>query len=451
MKNGKWALCVFAGTVLAANIAGAETLRLTLEEAMGLGIKNSTTIQSKGIAVGAAKAALAASRASYYPSVSAGATYTHLFKQPSLDIGFGTIYTAASDPISLSLDVSQTVTNFGKNRNGVKIGEKNVEMAEMDLKEEMRKLAVEIRKAFYGYILAKEIVRINEETLRFKEETLSVARKKYDAGIVSDFEVMQAETDVANFQPQVISAKNQVSFALLAVIDLLGVKSEEGFDVDLIGELKPEYRSFDKQEIFTRALENKYEVQSFRKNMEIAQVVGRIAAAANKPTVAAFGNYTLSSGYDSTTGKNKYTGEDSWSGNLVVGASVQMPLSALFPWSKERANIVKDKLDYEQLKLSLSSLESGVRLNIENLLLRLEEEKAKIISVGKSVELTSKLYQRTRERYSLGFVSNIELRDVEISRNNAQLGYAQAIYNYTLALISLLDAVGTDSIGTAQP
>lgn len=423
--------------------AGAETLRLTLEEAIGLGIQNSTTIQSKGIAVGAAKAALAAAKASYYPSVSASATYTRFLKQPKA----GGFYASGKDPVALSVDVGQTVTNFGKNKNGVKIAEKNVETAEMDLKEETRKLAVDIRKAFYGYILAKELVRINEETLRYKEETLNVARKKYDAGVVSDFEVMQAETDAANFLPQVISAKNQVNFALLAVMDLLNVSSKEGFDIDLVGELRAEYRTFDKQELFKRALETKYDVQSFKQSMEIARIGSKITAAANKPTIAAFGNYTLANGFDSTTGKSIFTGENAWIGALAVGASVQMPLSALFPWSQERADVVKDKLDYEQMKLALSSIESGVRLNIENLLLKLEEEKARIASVGKSVELTSKLYQRTRERYTMGFVSNIELRDAEINRNNAQLGYAQALYNYTLAFISLLDAVGTEDVG----
>jgi len=112
--------------------------------------------------------------------------------------------------------------------------------------------------------------------------------------------------------------------------------------------------------------------------------------------------------------------------------------------SKERADVAKDKLDYEQMKLNLTTIESGVRLNIENLLLKIEEEKTKIYSREKSKELLTRLYRTTREGYTRGLVSNLELRDVETNLNNAALGYNLAIYNYTVAVILLYDAIGVD-------
>jgi len=59
--------------------AGAEAYRFTLEEAVGYGVQNSTSIRSKALALEAAKQDLAAARSAYYPSVSAGLSYTHLF------------------------------------------------------------------------------------------------------------------------------------------------------------------------------------------------------------------------------------------------------------------------------------------------------------------------------------------------------------------------------------
>jgi len=444
MKNLMIGLCLFSGLFCLVNFAGAETLRLTLEEAIGLGIANSTTVQAKVLAVGSSKASVAGAKAAYYPVVSSNGTWSHLFMQPSTSLPGGSSYTAPNDPVSLSLDVNQTVYTFGKIKNAVRIGEKSLTLAEMNLKEETRKLAVDIRKAFYGYLLAKEFVRINEITIRFKEETLNVARKKYEAGIASDYEVLQAESDVTDFQPQLISSQNQVQFALLAVMDLLNVTSKEGFDVELVGALEPKFVTFDKQEMIKLALENKYDILNFRKTMEIAEVNSRIVAAANKPTVVAFGNYILTSGFDAESGKDKYWGQGSWTDTLTVAAAVQVPLSPLLPWSKERADVAKDKLDYEQMKLNLTTIESGVRLNIENLLLKIEEEKAKIHSREKSKELLSRLYRTTREGYTRGLVSNLELRDVETNLNNAALGYNLAVYNYTVAVILLYDAIGVD-------
>ena len=45
-------------------------------------MQNSTAIRSKALALEAAKQDLAAARAAYYPSLSAGLTYTHMYPQP---------------------------------------------------------------------------------------------------------------------------------------------------------------------------------------------------------------------------------------------------------------------------------------------------------------------------------------------------------------------------------
>jgi outer membrane protein TolC len=121
-----------------------------------------------------------------------------------------------------------------------------------------------------------------------------------------------------------------------------------------------------------------------------------------------------------------------------------MPLSALFPWSRENVDSKKGELDIEQLKAGLNAVESGIRLNIENILLRLEEEKAKIVSGSKGVELAQRLYKSSKDRYANGLISSMEFKDSQIALNNAQLGYLTSIYNYQMALFDLMDAAGVD-------
>lgn len=429
----------------------ADTIRLTLDEAIDLGLLNSTTIKQKLLAVNAARAAVQSSKSSYYPSVSVGANYTHLFKvQKTPDITFDSTtipgsYVASSDPVSLSADLSQTVYTFGKLKNSVKIAEENLSLTELDFEEEKRHLTVEIKRAFYWVLLANEVLEVQKETMRYKEEALNVARKRFAAGLSPDYEVLTAESDVANFRPVVISAENQVKYAILAVMDLLGIKEEEGeFDIELIGALEPDYYDFIKSELIDMALKNKYEIKEYRKNISLMELTAEITKSGKKPSIAGFVNYTLQSGYDSQTGKPKYWGEDSWEGNLTTGVSVQMPLSALFPWSKENADIVKDTLDIEKLKLGLSSKESDTRLDIVNILLRLEEERSKILAGEKGVELALKLFRSSSERYENGMISSMELQDSQLTLNSAKVGWLQSIYNYKLALFDLMDAVGVD-------
>ncbi|HEB31040.1 MAG TPA: hypothetical protein ENI15_09220, partial [Spirochaetes bacterium] len=243
----------------------------------------------------------------------------------------------------------------------------------------------------------------------------------------------------------VISARNRVEFTLLAVMDLLGFDGDTSdFDVELTGALEPEYYSFEKDKIIGQAIAVKYEVSRYKSNISMMELQNNITKSQNKPSIAGFANYTLMSGFDSSTGDPKYWGEDSWDGVLSIGVSVRMPVSTLFPWGKVNADIKKGALDLEQLEMGLSSLENGIRLDIKYILLRLDEETSKIVSGGKAVELAQRLYTSSKERYSNGLISSMEFKDSQITLNNAQLGYLTSIYNYKIALFDLMDAVGVD-------
>ncbi|HEB29997.1 MAG TPA: TolC family protein [Spirochaetes bacterium] len=368
MKKVKIILIMAFVFLTALNIAGAETFKLTLDEAIALALENSTVLKAKKLGTFSAQAGVKSARSAYFPAVSAGASYTHIFDdQKSSDMtitGFPTIpgsYYASSDPISLSADVNQVIYTFGMRKNSVLISEENVKLAGLDFEEEKRKLVIAVSRAFYGYILAKEVLVVEEETLSYKEEALDVARKRFEAGLSPDYEVLSSESDLENFKPGVISARNRVEFTLLAVMDLLGFDGDTSeFDVELTGVLEPEYYSFEKDKIIEQAIAVKYEVSQYKSNISMMSLQNNITKSLNKPSIAGFANYTLMSGFDSSTGDPRYWGEDSWDGVLTIGVSVRMPVSTLFPWGKVNADIKKGALDLEQLEMGLSSLENGI-------------------------------------------------------------------------------------------
>ncbi len=192
------------------------------------------------------------------------------------------------------------------------------------------------------------------------------------------------------------------------------------------------------------AVGKNYNIQKMAAQINLADYSRSLKKREKRPTIGGFANYTVKSSYDSTTGENKYWGKDSWNGDLSVGILVQMQLTSLFPWSGENASEKKASFDLEALQTTKGSVESGIRLNIKNILLKPEKEKAKIGSTVKGVELAKKLYESATKRYESGLISNTELKDAQIRLNNAKLGYLQSVYNYKSALFDLEDAVGID-------
>lgn len=413
---------VVALLVMMIGTAGGETYRFTLEEAIAYGLANSTAIRSKQLAVAAAQADLAAAKSAYYPSLSAGATWTY-FSDP---LGSG------NAPVGVSIDAAQTVYTFGKIKGGVKLAEEAVAQAALDLAEENRKTVVLIKNVFYGYLLALEVAAINTETLAGKEDALDVARQRYNAGLVADFEVLQAESDLESFKATVISTNNGVRIALLNVKNVLGIE-EEDFEFELIGELELIPVEIDREALIQKALTGKYDLQSFRKVVDITEAQGALNRSANKPTLFAWANYSLQSGFDA------------WEGGWRAGLNLSVPISGFFPWSEESGTIKKTQLQVEDLRIQYGALESSVRIAVESSILKIAEERAKISSGKKSVALAQRLYEAAVDQYESGYISSVELKDAQLGLNAARLAYTQAIYNYNRNILDLMDVVGVAS------
>jgi outer membrane protein TolC len=427
------AVAVLLLTMFAA--AGAETYRFTLEEAIAYGLANSTTIQSKQLAVAAAQADLAAAKAGYYPSVSAGTSWTQF---PDSDPPWYA-------PIGVSIDAAQSVYTFGKLKNGVKLAEEAVAQAALDLAEENRKTVVLIKNAFYGYLLALEVQAINQETLVSKEEALEVARQRYDAGLVADFEVLRAESDLESFKATVISSDNGVAVALLNVRNVLGIDiEEEDFEFELAGELEQIPVQIDREALIRKALSGKYDLQSFRKLMEIREAQDELDRSLRLPTLAAWANYSVQSGYDISNDKNDYSW-DAWGigwDDLSFGLNLSVPISSFFPWSEESVGMKKAQIQAEDQRLQYGALESSIRVAVESSILKIAEEQAKIASGRKSIELAQRLYEAAVVQYESGYISSVDLKDAQLGLNGARLAYAQAIYNYNRNILDLMDVVG---------
>ncbi len=413
----------------------AETLRLTLDEAIALGLKNSSNIQSKLIAVDSSRAGVRVARSGYYPEFWASANWAHLFEQTEISGSF----LSASDPVTVMFDLTQPIYKFGRVKHGVQLATEGLNLAKMDLNEEERSLIVDIKRAFYGYMLAEQVASVQEETLAQREDALRLAQERYEAGLVPDFEVLSAESDVESFRPEVIAAHNQVELALLAVMDLLNITERSDDEVELIGELSPVFFRFDRDATVDQAINNNYDLRQYRSSINFALYQESLKKDEKKPIIGSFANYTLNSTFNTATGANDYK---NWDDLLTVGVNVSIPLSALIPYSREYTGQSQASLELAELRTNLSTIENSITIGVDGLLLKIDEEEAKIKSSEKAVELASRLYDSAKERFASGLLTRIELKEAEVRLNSARVGYLTSVFNYMNALFDLMDIVG---------
>jgi hypothetical protein len=115
----------------------AESLRLNLEEAIALGLSNSTVIPSNLIAVDSSRTSVKAVKSGYYPGLSASVNWTHYLEQSksptvSFQVGTDTLtapgaFVLAQAPVTVMFDLTQPICTFGRIKHGVQLATESLQ------------------------------------------------------------------------------------------------------------------------------------------------------------------------------------------------------------------------------------------------------------------------------------------------------------------------------------
>jgi HAE1 family hydrophobic/amphiphilic exporter-1 len=135
---------------------------------------------------------------------------------------------------------------------------------------------------------SQKIHSIALQDLAQKERHLEEARRKFTAGVATDYDVLAAEVAVENARPEVIRSENQIRLTLDRLRFLLAFEG----NLDVTGSLEstispvPSY-----QKIYTVALEQRPEMKDLRLRTAISGELVNIASAEDKPRLEFKGGY----------------------------------------------------------------------------------------------------------------------------------------------------------------
>ena len=81
---------------------------------------------------------------------------------------------------------------------------------------------LQVRIAYYDVLSAAEQIVVEEASVKLLTQTLDDQTRRYDAGTVPRFNVLQAEVALANEQPKLIQARNAFRVAKNNLVNQLG-------------------------------------------------------------------------------------------------------------------------------------------------------------------------------------------------------------------------------------
>jgi outer membrane protein TolC len=292
-----------------------------------------------------------------------------------------------------------------------------------------------VRKAFYGALLAKEVVRVYQENFDNAVLNFNNVNNKYDQGIVSEFDLIRADVNAKNIKPNLIQAQNGYNLATLSLKALMGIDMDQ--DISIYGNLfNYEQSLYGELLNLDTTLVNNSDLKKFDIQNEQLKKTLELYKAQYLPTIAITGNYI----YMSMNNNFKF-GDYRWNPYSTIGLSVSIPV---FDGFRKSNTIRQTKASLIQMEWQREDIVRNLKLAINSNLNNMTNYVEQVFSTKDVFAQAQKGYEISRKLYDTGMGTILDVNTAQLGLMQARLAFSQAIYSFLASKADLDKTLGIE-------
>jgi len=371
----------------------------------------------------------------FLPDVSAGLSFIRSLDVQQLEVpGMGSIamgseyMSQAGINIDVPLYVAQATAGYDLSIDAERMAESALEVGEQDAVRD-------VITAFYGVLLAEEMLVVSEEALAIAEEGYSVAQMKFESGIISRFELLQSEVSWENRKPDVIEARMAAENARAALSFAMGL---DEWNATADGHLEDPL-PFDIPEKFEEAetlmLDNNPDLMMAGNIRDLGSSHVRMARAEFIPSLVFRTTYDFQAMRD-----DWHFTVDDYERDLSFMISLQIPIIDGY----------SDISGYKSARMSQYAADADARALENAVSFTLVQAWNSLQEAGERVEATTFTLHQAQEAvniaivsYETGVTSQLEMDQSLLALTAARTNIASALFSLRVAETSILRVCGS--------
>ncbi len=287
------------------------------------------------------------------------------------------------------------------------------------------------------------------------EETQSLFR----AGLVSEYDVLRFEVELANVEANLERAQNGVTAAERALLvemgldpdvriavegqlnevdpDALDANSVENRDLMLLAGV-PLVQDMEVNALIGTALARRSDLRQIRGTVQLEEARLNAEKSEFFPRLTLFSNYTILAQED---GSPNFFGEadNQRTRTAAAGLRVELPI---FRGFSRFARVSQARATVRQNETRLERAEQETLNQVRSLYDLVREARARAQSQRRAVQQAQRGYEIASVEYREGIGSQLQVTDAEVALRQAEFNYAQAVYDHLSARAQLELAVG---------
>lgn len=424
--------------LLLAPAASADTVSLSLDEALERARAASARLGELRALERGAAAAVGGARAQRLPSLGLAAGYSRNSDVPEFVAAFPgegprTIFPNLPNQGYARATANLPLYTGGRIEGQIASTRRQSEAARLDVAAGESDLVYETTSAYWSLVEQRASERVLREAIASYESHLKDAQNRFDTGVAArnDLLAVQVERDRAELAR--LEAEAGASLAEANLVRLL--------DLPVDARVEPTSSRADEAAapvdlapLVTRALETRPELAALRARAEAAEAAVGTARAGARPQAGLQGSYEYSN-----PNTRIFPLEGDWRDTWSVGVSVSI---TAFDGGRTKAAAAQAQAQADAARQALADLERRVRLEVTARLLDIRTAGASLAVARRTVEAARENVKVNRDRYQEGVSLSSDLLDAESQLLRASLDETRSTTALLVARAGLERAVG---------
>lgn len=425
--------------LFASALITAQSQKLTLEESLNIGIKNSKELIIAKSKTRYADAKISETTSQMLPQLKFSAAYARLSDVPPFEVNvpFSPVPIKIQDAIlenySLKLSLQQPLFTGFRLSSLIKAAAYNYNSTELEYDANTNDYAVKIYEAFWNFYNSEKIVELITEQLTGIKKHLADTKSFLENGLVTLNDVLKLEVQQSNIELKLIEAENNRDLARINFNRIIGLSLNADTEISATP-LTPSSENFSVNDLIREAKENRKEIKSLENKVLGADEFVSAANAGWFPSLYLFGNL-----YYNKPNQRILPAKDEFRETWEVGVSLNWDLWNWGYTSSQSNQATELKL---QTETSLAQLNDVIETEVMREFLNYNKAMKKIDVANKNVEQAKENLRLTSDKYDQQLASSSDLIDAQTYILEAETNLTTAMVSFEISKAKLDKAVG---------
>jgi outer membrane protein TolC len=417
-----------------------------LDQYVKIGLETNLALKQQEFSLEQSIQVLNEARGLYFPSIDIGARYTRAGGGRELTIPIGDLVNpiyrtlnqlleAQGFPSAFPEDISNETIPFIRekehetrirltqplfqpaiwNNYGLKSDLNEIEMLRTRMYK--RHLVHEIKRAYYNYLKASQVVDLYKKIIDLQTENLRVSEKLFSAGKATQDVVFRAKAELSRTEQEQMNVENlqrqsrsYLNFIINRPLETEIVKSENVNNQNSL--------AFDFESAKNHAFLHREEIELIKKTVSATEKNAAVVRSQYFPGLSAVVDY----GFQGTEYRfNK--DNDYWMASLVLQWNI-------FRGFQDKAKLEQVYLEKKKLSTREKEIRNQIELEVERIYDNLTVARKTIDVARQQVESARSSFKIIRKKFEEGVSAQVEYLDAQTTLTNAAINEVISKYDY---------------------